>query len=83
MTVGQEPRLTIGVIDHTQPRGLQHATDPFQLEQQFVVLAADERGDLVLGRQPHPDLHVHARNPKERVSHSVPARTLANNASTQ
>ena len=59
MAISQEPRLTVGVVDHAQLHGLDHATDPLQLEQQFVVLAADERGDLVLRRQPHLDLHAH------------------------
>ena len=54
MPVRQEPRLAVGVIDHTQLRRLDHATDPLQLDQQLVVLAADERGDLLLASATSP-----------------------------
>jgi hypothetical protein len=68
MTVSEELRPMVGVVDHAQLRSLDHATDPLQLEQQFIVLAADQRGDLVLRRQPHLDPHAHEHNPEDRVS---------------
>ena len=66
MAVGEKARPALGVLDDIERRRMYGASDPLELDQQIVVIAARQRGDL-LRRQGHLHRRWHAANSTEGV----------------
>ena len=67
MAIGEKARRALGVLDDIERRRMYRASDALELDQHIVVLAARQRGDLLLRRQGHLHRCWHAANSTEGV----------------